>query len=372
MSKERISNEDSILIVEAEPPKKQQIVSRKVNHYQKFFQKIEGKKRAAVFTHPCPDPDAIGSMMGIQWLLEKLEIECDAYFRGSVSHPQNKAVNNLLDPGMLPLSEYDSEKYDLRILVDTVPLNAGAPEGVLWDIVIDHHYEIINGDFKGLFTNLKAGSCAATIYHLMNESGFQFEDDNDYDVRVATAMLVGIITDTEFQMSDDTTAYEFDAYQALFPYRDATKLKKIINYERPRIWIDLEADAVKRVQVEDTIGVVGLGIISEKHRDVIADLAQQMITWEDVNTSIVFALVEGNRIEGSVRSISASMSVPDVCKTLGGEHGVGGGKLGKGAYRYDLAAVGLEEDDDEETKLEFWNSINHKETKRIFRKVKNA
>lgn len=352
-----------------ELPKKS---ARKVSIYNKFKKIIEGKKSAAVFAHAGPDPDAIGSMMGVQWLLLKNGIECDTFFKGSVSHPQNKAVNNLLDPGMLPSDEFDGEKYDIVVLVDTVPANAGTSKEVTWDIVIDHHQETVNGNFNGLFINLKAGSCAATVYKLIEESGFNFEDDNDYDMRVATAMLVGIITDTEFQMSDDTTLYEFDAYQKLFPYRDATKLKKIINYERPRLWIDLEADAVKRVQIEDTIGVVGLGVISGKHRDVIADLAQQMVTWEDVNTSVVFALVDGSRIEGSVRSISASMSVPTVCKDLGGEHGAGGGKLGKGAYRYDLAGGGLEEEDDEETIQEFWSMMDHKETKRIFRKVKNS
>jgi len=345
---------------------------QRLNIFQKFKKSIENKKCAAVFSHASPDPDAIGSMMAIQWLLAKYDIECDAFFKGSVSHPQNKAVNNLLDPSMSPVSECDITKYDLRILVDTTPANAGAPNDIAWDIVIDHHNEVANGGFKGLFINLKAGSCVGTVYQLIHESGHQFEDDNDHDVRVATAMLVGIITDTEFQMSDDTTVYEFNAYQKLFPFRDTSKLKKIINYERPRVWIDLEADAVKRVQVEDTIGVVGLGIISEKHRDVIADLAQQMVTWEDVNTSIVFALVDGNRIEGSVRSSSASMSVPSVCKALGGEHGAGGGKLGKGAYKYELAGVGLEEDDDEDTRKELWDIMNHKETKRIFRKVKNT
>ena len=345
--------------------------SRRISSCQKFKKVIEGKKHAAVFSHAGPDPDAIGSMMGVQWLLAKYGVECDIFFKGNVSHPQNKAVINLLDPGMISSEEYNADKYDLSILVDTVPSNAGAPNGMEWDIVIDHHQEAVSSDFKGLLINLKAGSAAATVYELIDDSEFDFEDDNDQDMRVATAMLVGIITDTEFQMSDDTTLYEFKAYQKLFMYRDPTKIKKIINYERPRVWIDLEADAVKRVRVEDTIGVVGLGLISGKHRDVITDLAQQMITWEDVNTSVVFALVDGNRIEGSVRTISASVSVPSVCKALGGEHGAGGGKLGKGAYVYDLAGIGLEEEDDDETKQELWSMLDHKETKRIFRKVKN-
>lgn len=357
---------------EVEPEQLEPKDQKQSKHFEAFLASINGKTRAAIFTHAGPDPDAISSMMGLQWLLLQYEIESDLFFDGNVSHPQNKAVVNLLDPNMLPLSEYVAESYDLRCLTDTVPANAGASEEVQFDFVVDHHQENVNGNFDGVFINLKAGSCAATIVELIRESGFTFVEGNDYDSRVATALIVGIITDTEFQMSDDTTQLEFDAYGWLFEFRDSARLKRITNYERPRVWIDLEADAVKRVQVEDGIGVVGLGSIPGKHRDVIADLAQQMVTWEDVNTAVVFALVEGCRVEGSVRSISASMSVPHLCKALGGSHGKGGGKLGKGAYRYDLGGLAFDDGDDEDTREEMWKTLEHRETKRVLKKIKDT
>ena len=38
-------------------------------------------KRAALFTHACPDPDAIGSMLGISWLLKKCyDIDSDLFY----------------------------------------------------------------------------------------------------------------------------------------------------------------------------------------------------------------------------------------------------------------------------------------------------
>ena len=344
----------------------------KSKHFEAFHSMLHKKKKCAIFTHAGPDPDAIGSMMGLEWLLSKYGIECDLFFDGNVSHPQNKAVVNLLDPNMRPLDDFVADNYDMRCLTDTVPSHAGAPEQTEFDFVVDHHKENVDKTFGGVYVNLKAGSCAATIVDLIRESEFAFEEGNDYDSRVATALIVGIITDTEFQMSDDTTELEFESYGWLFEFRDSTRLKKIINYERPRIWIELQADAVKRVNVEDGIGVVGLGSIPGKHRDAIADFAQQMVTWEDVNTSVVFAMVEGCRVEGSVRSISASMSVPNLCKTLGGQYGGGGGKLGKGAYSYDLGGASFDDGDDDDTREEMWKTLDQRETKRVFKKIKDT
>jgi nanoRNase/pAp phosphatase (c-di-AMP/oligoRNAs hydrolase) len=200
---------------------------------------------------------------------------------------------------------------------------------------------------------------------------FTFSDDNDTDSRVATALLVGIATDTENLMSDDTTEYEFRAWSQLFPFRDSIAMKQIVNFERPKTWIEMRAEAVSKARIEEGVGVVGLGVLPAKHRDLVADMAQYMVSWEDINTAVVFAVVDGNRIEGSVRSNSPSVSVPALSDALGGRHGKGGGKPNKGAYRYDLAGASIEEDDDEQTKNMAWDLFNEKETKRIFRLIRS-
>jgi hypothetical protein len=173
-------------------------------------------------------------------------------------------------------------------------------------------------------------------------------------------------------MADDTTEYEFDAWSQLFPYRDPLALKAIVNFERPKFWVEAESNAVSKVKVEDGIGVVGLGVIPAKHRDMIADMAQNMISWEDVNTAVAFAVVEGDKIVGCVRTNSASMTVPSLCSALGGKYGSGGGKRGgKGAYQYELAGASIDEDDDVETIEMTWSLLNQKETARIFRLIRN-
>ena len=96
-------------------------------------------------------------------------------------------------------------------------------------------------------------------------------------------------------------------------------------------------------------------------------MSSRLVTWEEVHTGIVFALVDGERIEGSVRSTNVSVIVPDLAKKLGGKHGQGGGRRGKGAYRYDLAGASVEDEDDDDTRLKMWELYQDKETKRIRR-----
>jgi nanoRNase/pAp phosphatase (c-di-AMP/oligoRNAs hydrolase) len=329
---------------------------------------VRGPGKAAIFTHPYPDPDAIGSMMGLKWLLSKFEIPSDLFYSGTISHPQNRSMVNLLDPELSLLDSYLDSNYSMRIAVDCVPENAGVPQPPFkFDVVVDHHKEIPR-NFEGIYINLKAGSACATIHEMIKGFNLEF-DENDF--RVATAMMIGITTDTDFLMSDDCSEYEFDAWSRLFPYRDPLLLKQIINFERPKFWTESKALACSAATVEESVGVVGMGIIPSKHRDMIADMADEMVVWEDVNTAIVFAMVDGNSIEGSVRTKASSVSVPLLCQALAGRHGRGGGKLGKGAYRYDLAGAAVDEDEDESIKKKAWELFEEKETKRVFKIVRN-
>jgi|GEM_PF-1351245 nanoRNase/pAp phosphatase (c-di-AMP/oligoRNAs hydrolase) len=336
----------------------------------------ESCNKAAIFTHRCPDPDAIGSMMGMQWLLEKsYGIESDLFYSGEVSHPQNVAMVNLLDPNLRRVDEYaqihKESPYSIHILCDTVPVNAGLCDEVTFDIVVDHHRENPSASFQGLWINLKAGSCSATVYDLIEKTGLKFDPDNDIDSKLATALMVGISTDTENLMADDATEYEFKAWSGLFEYRHPSALKSIVNFERPKFWVDSKAEATKKAYINEGVAVVGMGIIPSRHRDMIADMSDDMVTWEGVTTAISFAMVDGDRIEGSVRSSSSTVSVPKLCKDLGeAKKGNGGGKLGKGAYLYGMGGGGIDEDDDEATKVKTWDLYNEKERNRILRQMK--
>ena len=350
--------------------------AKKKHPYQEFIDLFNGTgddASVAIFSHAAPDPDAIASMMGLSWMLDKIfDIECHLFYAGEISHPQNNSMVNLLSPDMKRIEEM-AEEYSLRILVDTIPAHAGIDgHEVVFDAVIDHHREL-PGDFEGVVIHRTTGSCASIIYDMMKEcvpSEQWLDDEVDVDTKVATALVAGIMTDTHFMMSDDCTEIDRRAFNDLFEYRNSQFLHEIVFFKRRKFWIAKKAEACTQASVdEEGYAIVGLGLIPDRERDLIADMAEEMVSWASVETAIAFGVVGGDRIEGSVRSLNSSLVVADFCKKLGGKHGMGGGKLGKGAYQLPLGGFSIDDEEDEEDAQEAWESIRKRETKRIARVV---
>lgn len=369
---------------EEKKPQKSKGCEKALNGYQDFHEVVsklpEGSK-VAVFSHRCPDPDAIGSMMGMKWLLYRIyNLESDLFYDGEVSHPQNGIMVNLLDPSLKRVSEdYDESEYALRILVDTIPSYAGVSDHkVLFDVVIDHHKDMPAHGYEGILIHKKVGSCAGIIYDMIKclcstvEEEVWFDDEVDQDVKTATGLIAGVMTDTNFMMADDCTEYERHAFNDLFEYRNSSYLHQIVFFKRRKFWIDKKAAACAEAEIdEEGYAIVGLGLIPAAERDLIADMADEMVSWATVETAIAFGVVGGDKIEASVRSSNASLSVSNFCKRLGGKHGSGGGKHGKGAYQLPLAGFSIDDDEDADDAQEAWAAIKKKESKRISRIIKN-
>jgi len=334
---------------------------------------VDINSTVGIFSHACPDPDAIASMMGIQWLVQKAYgLDAHLLYSGEVSHPQNNSMVNLLSPNLKKIGT-ELDNYGLRILVDTIPDHAGINGAdVSFDVVIDHHRDLPR-DFEGLLIHKKAGSCSSIVFELMKDIVPEenwLDAEVDVDTKVATALVAGIMTDTHFMMSDDCTEIDRHAFNELFEHRNSSFLNQIVFFKRRKFWIERKAAAVEQASVdEEGYAIVGLGLIPERERDLIADMAEEMVSWANVETAVAFALVGGDRIEGSVRSGNSSLTVADFCRKLGGKYGSGGGKLGKGAYQLPLGGFSIDDDEDEEDAAQAWEAIKNRETKRINRVI---
>ncbi len=349
----------------------------KSDSYQELVEAIQAvvdkDQRVGLFTHACPDPDAIASMMGMQWVLQKVfGLESHLLYAGEVSHPQNNSMVNLLSPDLKRIGQVeDPSAYALKILVDTIPEHAGLNgKPVKFDVVIDHHREQPR-DFDGILIHRKAGSCASIVYNIMREltpENDWLDNEADADTKVATGLIAGIMTDTHYMLADDCTELDRLAFNELFEYRNPSFLNQIVFFKRRKFWIDRKATACATATVnEEGYAIVGLGLIPERERDLIADMAEEMVSWANVETAVAFAVVGGDRIEGSVRSLNSSLIVSEFCAKLGGVHGTGGGKLFKGAYQLPLGGFSIDDDEDEEDALQAWEAIKNRETKRISR-----
>jgi len=347
-------------------------MSRKLRDF--LAAKIESggkaKRRAAIFTHKVPDPDAIGAQVGMRYLLSTYYgMECDCFVDGEISHPQNKATVQLLDPHLIPVDDYKEGKYLLKVLVDAIPSNAGIGRNeVKFDVVVDHHKDLPATNFDGLCLHKHSGSACGLVYDLMQGHGIHNLDvENEEHQKIATAIMVGVITDTNHCTSVDTTKLDFEAQQAMFLCCDHTALRKIVFFKRSMNWIKLLGTAIHEVQIHDGVAVVGLGVLDGEQKDVIADVASSMMTWYGVSVAVVFALFDGERIQGSVRTLDDTVEVHAKCMMLGGPAGIGGGKSCSGGYTKPLGSFYLKADENDELKDRFWDITKQREIDEIFK-----
>jgi nanoRNase/pAp phosphatase (c-di-AMP/oligoRNAs hydrolase) len=340
---------------------------------QKLMSLLESKKnkdkKIAVFSHTSIDPDSIGSMSGVKFFVENLGYECDMFFDGEISHPQNKGMVQILDVPLKKTNTYEADSYFFHILVDTIPINAGIGKNdIKFDLVIDHHKDLPNGNYNGMVVHSYCASASSLVYELLADGGVKFEDDNEDHTKIATSLLVGIITDSGNLLSVDTTQKDFKAYEELFKFRNADLLKKIINFSRPISWMKLKTQAYNNVVINDGVAIAGLGILDVENRDIIPDLATDLLSWgSNLQIVVVFALFN-DRLEGSIRTNNEAIEVNKFCQLLGS--GNGGGKSCKGAYKKYLGDFCIDENEDEELQEEMWNAIKKREIARILKVVK--
>ena len=315
-----------------------------------LFSSWEKQKRVAIFTHVNPDPDAIGSAVGIQWILKrKFGISSDIFYVGEVSHPQNKTLINVLSIVLKPAEEYDAEVYQKVVLVDCTSQNVGMDLKV--DIVIDHHRTKVKAeDYE--YSNLQqVGSCCSLVFDLLDKIGVGLCDEDEEEGKsVATTMLIGIKTDTNDLLSDNTADLDHMAYQRLAKCADMTKVSAILNYPLPKYLFDIESQALSEEnskQINAAL-VSYLGVITATKRDCLPILSDKFIRMEGITTAIVFSVIEDN-IEVSVRSKDVTLDVDAFCKKIFGRE-FSGGKYGSGGARIPLGFFSVAQQQDEEIK----------------------
>ncbi|MFW6246865.1 MAG: DHH family phosphoesterase [bacterium] len=324
----------------------------------------ENEKKIKIIMHDVPDPDAMGSAVGMAMIMHLFGINSEIYHRSEISHPQNKTLINVLNLTFKKLTDDEKISGPLIVVDGTENNSAALIEIKNNDFVIDHHKSNTKAQYN--IIDPSYGSCSTMVWQLFHEAkDFDFrKKDINYSeyTNTLTAMLLGIRTDTNDLTSENMIKDDFVAYQELLELVDKEALQKVMNYPFPKYLYDRRIDLHKDGNYAESTGVfvVGIGFISNSHRDVIAVLAEEYARMESVNTSIIFAIVGGNTLQVSVRSSNISLDVGALCKELFGEYG--GGKSYKGGASIPLNFYsGLENGEKEK----FWNVT----CKHMFKKI---
>ncbi len=320
-------------------------VRTKRDAFCKFIEDNKSK-RFCICAHDNPDPDALASAFGIAWILEFLGVESlGIYYCGEISHPQNRAMNNVLN---IPAKQWNEQIEDelgkedlIHIFVDCVGNQRNMSIKGEPHIAIDHHKNVAGKNV--LFIHDEIGSCSTLVLELMlsippidggedGEKSYCFDPDADGIKGLATALAVGIKTDTLDFRNETTTEHDFKAYKLLSKFVSDDKFHKIVNYELPPYMFDAEEIAWKNRNQQTPNLITGLGFVDKSRGDSIPYLADKMMRLQGIQTVVVYAIIE-NSIRGSVRTVSAAFDAQKLTDDIfgagngGAKHGIGGAKV---------------------------------------------
>ena len=317
----------------------------------KIFGSLEPESVVAILVHPSPDPDCLGAGAGMSALLKEVfGLNTKIFHFGEVSHPQNKSLKNVLHITLADGNDFDPVDAAAVVVLDTDLEGSGFKSEKLKevDLRIDHH-QMDRGNGAKLKDVRQVGATCSIVWEYLRD----FDVDLNKYQDEATAMVLGIKTDTLDFTSATTSEIDMEAYRSLLPYVDKASLAKVINYPLPKVTFETEARAFKDKDIRNTALVSFIGDVTSHNRDLIPTIADRFSRLDGISTAVIMGVID-NYIIASVRSDDARVDVHDLCINIFGKKNAGG-KEGSGGARFKLGpAFDLIEDKDlkEQVKLE--------------------
>lgn len=302
-----------------------------------------------------PDPDGIGSALAHHRICEHLGISSVIGHVLPVARSENRALVNLLSVQLTQVeSPADFDKFGYLSLVDASAAEATLeiPAHLQLLTVVDHHRPGTVPTAPFVDIRQDVGSTCAIYSEYMEQGLAPFDGTGADESRVATAMLFGIMTDTDdFSLA---TPADFRAAAYMKRFTDAATLSRIGRRTISAEAMDAVSRALANLEVVRDFALAGVGRVSAINRDAIPTAADFILRREDIDTVLVYGLVE-NRIDGSLRTNSASVDPATFMQNAFGKDTAGryygGGRRDKGGFQIPLAFFGECSDEESLWKL---------------------
>jgi nanoRNase/pAp phosphatase (c-di-AMP/oligoRNAs hydrolase) len=338
-------------------------------------------ERHIVALQDFPDPDAISCGMAYREIARRFDIEADLVYDGQISHPENRALVNLLD---IDIRSYDPDEialgsYSAAVFLDNQGATTHLTErlkvaGVPTLAVIDHHDP--DDVLDPIFSDVRPLGAAATILaeYLASGALLQLEEGNERHARLATALMHGLHSETDGFVRARPPEYRAAAF--LSRHMDPDLLEEVLCVQKSRGTMRVIERALHGRIVRSGFSIAGAGYVRWADRDAIPVAADFLLTEENVHTSIVYGLLaeEDGRevVTGSLRTLNPTMQVDRFLKEGLGEdlqgRPYGGGRSRAGGFEIPLGFLKGDEDDPEQQELK-WELYDRRVRRKLFRQA---
>lgn len=286
-------------------------------------QLIRRAHRPLLVCHVAPDGDALGSLTGLHRALQQMD-------RSPIAACEDPIPSRFdYVPGVEAIVRDVIAPFDLVVALDCSDLRRMGvfPELPHFSehplINIDHHVTNVQfGDVN--VVDATASSTAEVLLNLLDFMGIQLDD------RLATSLLVGIVTDTRGFRTNNVTPRVLEA--ALRLMEAGASLPYVSQYgldQRPMVAVRLWGDALSRLGFED--GIIWTSVPLEMRREIgyqgngDAGLASFLVSADEADVSAVFVEQEDGSIDVGMRAVPGFDVAQFALRFGGGGHALAAG-----------------------------------------------
>lgn len=320
-----------------------------------IFEKHRGGAHLVIL-QGAPDPDAISSAMALDFIGALFEIETTILCFHAPSHHENRALVKKLGIDLVVYEDvFDVSGFDGYSIVDSqkfhTPIDRKLEENsVEFFAFIDHHREDPVQP-PALFVDIRqyVASTAAICCEYLREAYEKGLEPSDVDhVKLATALMHGLRTDTQRFLLATRLEYEAAAYLA--PCVDQRVLSTVERKVLSTGVLEMLENALTRRKVHDNFIFSDVGFVRGADRDGIPQAADLLLAREGTDTVLIVGVVDEKYIDGSFRTRSETINPDEFLKGFLGvspESGryYGGGNLqDRGGFQIPLGFLGIHPD----------------------------
>ncbi len=296
-----------------------QIKSTGMRRSDRFLAGLEEYSRVVFITHVYPDPDSIGSMLGLAHLVEsQLQIPTCLTRDGLISRAENRALVDLLKIDLIPIEEVEWDDDDAIVMVDSQP-NTGR-HSVEGDVplfaVIDHHDtrgDLTDVDFIDVRPSYGA-TCTLVTKYLA-------EQNVSIQQRMATALLYGIETEISGYPREASEADDC-AVQFLYPMADKDLIAQIRSARLPISHFECMLHALQNSFIYEHLLISWVNDLPQPEQ--AAEIAEFMIRFEQVEWALCGGIFE-DKLVLSLRSSLPEAKAGELLRQTVGKLGRAGG-----------------------------------------------
>jgi nanoRNase/pAp phosphatase (c-di-AMP/oligoRNAs hydrolase) len=285
----------------------------------RFLTGLEGFREAILVSHVHPDPDSLGSMVGLAHLIETCAgIESSITQDGPICRAENRAMVETLDLTLTPIEKIRWSDDKAVVMVDSQPKTGRHSFNGEANIyaVIDHHQT--PGELDGVpFLDIRRGvgaTCSLVTRYLL-------EQEISIPEHVATALFYGIETELS-GYPREANALDDTALQILYPLIDRDAVAKIKNAPLPEQFYETLLHALQSSFIYDKLLLSWINDLPNP--ELCSQCVEFLIRHEDIRWAVCAGVYE-DRMVLSVRTnvphAHAGEHLCQVVQKMGGKAG---------------------------------------------------